>query len=75
MNNIYKPFYLDSISEQDYEPLVSEPLEIILKSQDMFIFQPRRLSYYELNKLQEIVDSLLKNCVIRVSNSEYIVAQ
>jgi len=47
MNNIYKQFYLDKVGEQDYEPLVSEPLEIVLKSQDVFSFQPRRLSYYE----------------------------
>jgi len=51
--------------------LVSEPIEIVLKSQDVFSFQPRRLSYYEKNKLQEIIDSLLKNGVIRESNSEY----
>lgn len=38
--------------------LVSEPLEIDLKSQNVFSFQPKRLSYYEKNKLQEIIDSL-----------------
>jgi len=47
MNNIYKQFYLDKTSEQDYVPLVSEPLEIVLKIPDVFSFQSRRLSYYE----------------------------
>ncbi|XP_022160829.1 uncharacterized protein LOC111026944 [Myzus persicae] len=71
MNNIYRQFYLDNTNEQDNEPLVSEPLQIVLKSQDVFSFQPRRLSYYEKNKLQEIINSLLENGVIRESNSEY----
>lgn len=36
MYNIYKQCYLDNASEQDYEPVISEPLQIILKSQDVF---------------------------------------
>jgi len=41
MVTIYKKLYLSDASEQDTESVVSQPLEITLKSQDLFSFQPR----------------------------------
>lgn len=68
---IYDNFYLNNEYQTELEPIVNDPLEIKLKNNDVFYFQPRRLSYFEKNELQKIIDQLLENKIIRPSNSEY----
>jgi len=46
-------------------------IKIELKDPSVFYFNPRRLSYFEKNKLQDIIDNLLKNKIIRSSCSEF----
>lgn len=67
----YNYLYLNEMSSQEYEQVVNDPLEIILKNDNVFSFQPKLLSYLEKNKLQEIIDKLLKERVIRPRNSEF----
>jgi len=44
----------------ELDPIINDPLEIKLKNNDVFYFQPRRLSYFDKNELQNIIDQLLK---------------
>lgn len=46
-------------------------LEIQLKDNSLFHFKSRRLSYYEKDKLQKILDDLLDRNIIKPSSSEY----
>lgn len=46
-------------------------IHIQLKNHRSFYFRPRRLSFYEKEKLQTIIDDLLKKNIIRPSTSEY----
>lgn len=46
-------------------------MHIQLKAHNSFYFRPRRLSFYEKEKLQIILDDMLKNQIIRPSTSEY----
>lgn len=69
--DIYNNFYLNNEYQTELEPTVSDPLEIKLKNNDVFYFQPRRLSYFEKNKLQKIIDQLLEKKVNRSSKSGY----
>jgi len=69
--DMFNNFYLSDESQAELEPIVSDPLEIKLKNNDIFYFQPRCLSYFEKNELQKIIDQLLKDKVIRPSKSEY----
>jgi len=57
--DIYNNYYLNIEYQTELEQVVSDPLEIKLKNNDVFYFQPRRLSYFEKNKLQIIIDQLL----------------
>lgn len=46
-------------------------LKIELKDSSVFYFNPRRLSYFERDKLQIILDDLLARRIIKPSSSEY----
>lgn len=46
-------------------------MHIQLKAHNSFYFRPRRLSFYEKEKLQIILDDMLKKQIIRPSTSEY----
>ena len=53
-------------------PAIDFEAQIIVKSEHTpFHFQPRRLSFFERDKLQVILDDLLKQGIIRESNSPY----
>lgn len=55
------------------EPMAidASELEIHLKDSSVFHFKPRRLSYYEKDKLQKILDDLLARNIIKPSSFEY----
>lgn len=46
-------------------------IHIQLKAHNSFYFRPRRLSFYEKEKLQIILDDMLAKQIIRPSTSEY----
>jgi len=57
------------------QPTIASPsdteLVISLKHDQPISYRPRRLSYSDKQKLQEILDDLLKENIIRPSNSPY----
>lgn len=73
-NIFYKNYLSDNNCDHklNYNAVIpSSEIEIELKDSNVFYFNPRRLSYYEKNELQKILDTLLSQKVIRPSSSEY----
>jgi len=72
VKNIVTNFYLNKnfhILESNTDTIPE--LVIELKDVSVFYFNPRRLSYFEKNKLQIILDDLLDSKIIKPSNTEY----
>jgi len=67
--NIIKEKYV--LPERPQEPMIKMKLKLKLREHTPFHFSPRRLSFSEKTRLQEIIDRLLSKGVIRASESEY----
>jgi len=61
----------DIIHELNIANLPSSEIKIEQKDTSVFYFNPRRLSYFEKNKLRDILDNLLEKKIIRPSSSEF----
>lgn len=69
---IIENMYLDLINlPKPLKPITKYQMKITLKKESPFSYQPRRLSFFEKNQVTEIIDKLLKDGIIRASNSEY----
>lgn len=59
-------------AEQPEKPKIEYEMKIDVKvGHKPFFFRPRRLSFYEKNKVNEIIEDLLNKNIIRKSTSEY----
>lgn len=63
--------YLDNDSTLQSKIIEPPELVIELKDSSVFHFNPRRLSYFEKDKLQIILDDLIEKKIIKPSSSEY----
>lgn len=68
LNNLYEQSYIQNFVK---EPENEFEINIQLKNDVPIVYKPRRLSFYEKEKLQKIIDRLLKENVIRESQSNY----
>lgn len=57
--------------ERPEKPHVNSELKLIVKDNNPFHYQPRRLSFSEKGKLRLILDDLVNRNIIQLSNSEY----
>jgi len=72
IKNIVTSSYLNNSSLSSGLIMCDPPeLRIELKDSSLFHFNPRRLSFFEKDKLQIILDDLLARKIIKPSNSEY----
>jgi len=69
LQQIFKQYYLNT--EIPKKPETKCYLKLILNNEKPFHYKPRRLSYAEKEKVQEILDELIKNEIIRPSQSEF----
>lgn len=58
------------LPERPQEPMIKMKLKLNLREHTPFHFGPRRLSFSEKTRLQEIIDKLLSKDIIRASESE-----
>lgn len=68
-----KEIYTETYAAKNNTNTINSEVEmnIVLKHNQPITFRPRRLSFSDKEKLQEILDDLLKNNIIRESNSPY----
>jgi len=68
-----KQIYINNYVKHCAQDIDDDPPEmhIQLKTHNSFYFRPRRLSYYEKEKLQIILDDMIKKQIIRPSTSEF----
>lgn len=69
LKDIFRTKYL--LAERPEEAKFKMKLSLNLRQHTPFHFNPRRLSYSEKIKLQDIIDKLLTKNIIRPSESEY----
>ncbi|XP_043276015.1 uncharacterized protein [Venturia canescens] len=69
IRQLFREKYLEP--ERPEEPNVKAEFKLTLTNPQQFRFAPRRLSYAEKERVQEIVNKLLEKGIIRPSESEY----
>jgi len=71
VKQIYIDSYLTGSIVDSNDNNVHPEMVIQLKSDKQFYFRPRRLSFYEKECLQKLLDNMLNKKIIRPSKSEY----
>jgi len=71
VKQIYIDSYLTGSIIDSNDNNVHPEMVIQLKSDKQFYFRPRRLSFYEKECLQKLLDNMLNKKIIRPSKSEY----
>jgi hypothetical protein len=71
VKQIFKNSYLTGRDIVNDDNSLHPEMIIQLKSDKQFYFRPRRLSFYEKECLQKILDNMLSKKIIRLSKSEY----
>lgn len=67
---LFSEFYVSP--QRPSEPKIKCEMKLVLENTKPFNCPPRRLSYFEKNVLQKILDDYIKNGYIRASESEFV---